>query len=147
MHRKPYIYIIVLLFIKCALFAQTGNAPNGFNHSLGCETNVNTSDIWASGRRGVINATFKYVYQSGVHMIGCTGTLVNRKTGDDNVGFYFITARHCITDCDFNGDIEFFFNYQSPDASSSSTATTNKGESDVGIPANTSTTFEITNCN
>lgn len=117
-----------LLFLFALSFNLTLHAQRGQSGS--CQVNANIPDIWAIGRENVIDATFK-LYDYG----SCTGTLINRNTNDDNLGFYFITARHCMSKdatnndnyIDFNAEYAFAFNYQSPNGNTSSMASTNKG--------------------
>lgn len=55
---------------------------------------------------------------------------MNRKTEDGNLGFYFLTAKHCTDGVDFDDVHTLYFNYQSPDGNTNNTATTNRGIED-----------------
>lgn len=89
-----------------------------------CQKNVNDPQYHVAPNNDMINSVFK-LRIDGL----CTGTLINRNTNDGDVGFYFITAHHCVKDVDFSNDFTLYFNYQSPDATSSSTYSTNQGVS------------------
>ena len=63
-----------------------------FDSSLGCNINVYDPIISMGTWRPCVDATFKYWKATNST---CTGTLINRKTSDGSLGFYFITGRHC----------------------------------------------------
>jgi len=73
------IVIIVLLFSNLA----TVKAQYWGSSDPSCNKNANVSDLWASGRENIIDATFKMDPYGN-----CTGTLINRNTSDGNLGFY-----------------------------------------------------------
>jgi hypothetical protein len=84
---------------------------------LNCHVNVHERPDQAF-RDDLKRAVFKLTTSFG----NCSGTLVNRNTGQNDLGQYFITAWHCFksgTNCggneqDFNQPLTFTFNYQSP---------------------------------
>lgn len=83
-----------------------------FGDSETCNVNAqdNGSDYARQYRTAPREATFKYTYtDKGDAQWNCTGTLINRHTNDADVGFYFLTARHCSHDIDYNveHDTEF----------------------------------------
>ncbi|HRH03422.1 MAG TPA: T9SS type A sorting domain-containing protein [Bacteroidia bacterium] len=104
-----------LILVKSLLAQEFGDAG-------ACQKNVNDPQYQVAPNSNMINSVFKLSID-GL----CTGTLINRNTNDGDVGFYFITAHHCVKDVDFSNDFTLYFNYQSPDANSSSTHSTNQG--------------------
>lgn len=68
----------------------------------------------------------------------CTGTLINRYVNGDQLGYYFITANHCLEDGKFLDGTEFerllgenfifTFNFQSPSCDDFSVPENNRGE-------------------
>ena len=76
-------------------------------------------------------ATFKINFKlAGASSENCTGTLINRNTTQNGLGFYFITAGHCFTDTDLsdpNKEFDLIFNYESPTSESNSTPISNRG--------------------
>ncbi|UTW63135.1 T9SS type A sorting domain-containing protein [bacterium SCSIO 12741] len=112
---KSYFALILLCFWGGSLHAQ------GWGESGSC--NVNVHDPGYSNntllRSRVVNATVKWA--------GCTGTLINRNTSDGSVGYYILTAEHCIDGKNMNLEYDIYFNYQSPDASNNSTEPSNRG--------------------
>jgi hypothetical protein len=122
---KNIITVFVLLQLSINLQAQFGIADP-------CNVNVNTFNYQnLPYRKPNIDATFLWQFKEGA----CSATLVNRDESDDKVGYYFITARHCVTDgtgandptIDFSVDQRLQFNYQSPDDKNSSVPSTNLG--------------------
>jgi len=113
----------ISLITICLLLIYLITKGQSFEQSQSCHKNVNDPSLLNFGRGGVISASFKYNDRGGE----CSGTLVNRNTSDEDVGFYFLTARHCIKDTDF-GLLHFlYFNYQSSNADNAGTARTNEG--------------------
>lgn len=119
---KKNILYILLLSINLAAYSQT------WGESGNCEVNANDPAYlnYLNGREGIISATVKLEVDGT-----CTGTLINRNTSDGAVGFYILTARHCITNIDFNIKHTLYFNYQSPSANNNSTPTANQGNYDI----------------
>jgi hypothetical protein len=82
-----------------------------------CMVNVNDNRVLGY-REDLKRAVFKFQGNGG----NCTGTLINRNTSESNMGQYFVTSWHCFksgnncggSEFDFNQEIEFSFNYQSP---------------------------------
>lgn len=112
------------------LFFTNGIAQQ-FNTSLWCHRNVYDPVTSGIDRKECIDATFKYHNPNGNT---CTGVLINRNTGDANVGFYFLTARHCFYEnnqmtplFEFGDPFDFYFNYQSKDANNSAVPFSNQG--------------------
>lgn len=103
-----------------------------------CQINVNNTDFHRAPRKEGIDATVKIVFIGLTGAVGgwCTGTLVNRAVGDNELGFYILTANHCIRDksglgdinVDFNAEHYVIFNYQSPNAINDSTPLSNRGQ-------------------
>ena len=100
--------------------------------SENCHINARTSDDRFEGRADVIDATFKwYVYLSGT-AVECTGVLMNRRVDQEDLGFYFSTARHCINpDIDLNADHVFMFHYESHTGVTADTKPSNQGQAFV----------------
>jgi hypothetical protein len=121
------INIIILNFIALGLLhGQDFNSQA----SASCTINANAPAMFNGiyYRERAIDATFR-VCGAGAC---CTGTLVNRNTDDEHLGFYFITAHHCFSDANFIGNeseatFQFVFNYQSPDAVTLNTPEPNRG--------------------
>jgi len=98
--------------------------------------NVNDNSYLNGLRKPVIDATFTWGTTTADF---CTGTLINRATLPDQLGYYFVTADHCVLDysgefplpndpeIDFNQFYTLKFNYQSPGAATSLTPETNQG--------------------
>ena len=125
------IVFILLLFINNNIMSQSF----GLSHPL--QINVNDNYYSSQSMKGIINATVKLIITTkNGKKSSCTGTLINRNTSDNNIGFYVLTARHCFFEDDGMGDMDFdsnadhyvVFNYQSPDWSSRSTPISNRGE-------------------
>lgn len=129
---KKQILLLFILF-NFKLFAQS----SGFGASGSCNINVHDPRYQNNLRSPVIDATFMWIIGDGGQ---CSATLVNRNTSDDQVGFYFVTARHCVTAgglaqeldptspaIDFSLNQYLIFNYQSPDANNSDVPQTNSG--------------------
>jgi hypothetical protein len=82
--------ILICLFILTVLRVQGQN----FGAGHPCNVNVNQSQ----GFRDIVKrATFKITFV-GPAAGNCTGTLVNRDINQNELGFYFIIARHCLID-------------------------------------------------
>lgn len=96
--------------------------------SENCHINARTADERFQGRSDVIDATFKwYVYLNGTGY-ECSGVLMNRNINQDDLGFYFSTARHCINpNLDLDAEHEFMFHYESPTGLTDDTETSNRG--------------------
>lgn len=86
-----------------------------------CHQNVNDFSLNNNHRNNVISATVKLSVEGS-----CTGTLINRNTNDYNIGFFVLTANHCINDINFNAEHIVYFNYQSPDENDVSTPISNR---------------------
>ena len=116
-------------FIKIAcicllMLIQVDGFGQRFGLSDFCQVNVHDPAFLNIGRRDVINATVRI--QAGGY---CSGTLINRNTGDNDVGFYILTAKHCVDDLNFDNTFTIVFNYQSPDAENNSVPISNRGNS------------------
>ena len=74
------------------IFAQN------WNDSEDCNINVNDPNYEnLPFRSGAINSTVKLIlYGTSSSYSLCSGTLINRNTSDSDVGFYILTARHCV---------------------------------------------------
>jgi hypothetical protein len=125
---------ISILSILLSIFSQTYSqyefdiSGNKFGKSGNCHINVNDPKYYSEDKKGIISSTVKLGFYDGP----CTGVLINRNTDDKNVGYYILTARHCINypgsePTDLTKDVGIAFNYQSSDALNSSTFQTNKG--------------------
>jgi hypothetical protein len=111
--------IIFFSLFNCGIGQSWGEAED-------CHVNVNNPDYQNLPiRQGTISSTVKIRFSDGGE---CSGTLINRNTSDGDVGFYLLSARHCVNDIDFGANHTLCFNYQSPDADNESTPPTNRGE-------------------
>tara|TARA_R110002050_G_scaffold290260_1_gene443680 strand:- start:2184 stop:3800 length:1617 start_codon:yes stop_codon:yes gene_type:complete len=111
----------ILLIILVGLGSISGVAQK-FGLAGDCEVNVYDPNYVNYGREGIISATVKLTIEGA-----CSGTLINRNTADNNLGYYVLTARHCIENIDFEKMHTVHFNYQSPDGFNASTASRNRG--------------------
>jgi len=111
-----YIFIFVIMY--CEVSCQS------FGNSEDCQKNIN--DVFQNGTNATSNiingSTFKFFINGS-----CTGTLVNRYINSSELGFYFITAKHCIKENEENQLFSFMFNYQSPTGVSDETELSNRG--------------------
>lgn len=106
------------------------NHAQSFGDSESCNVNAqDNGNMYAQQYRiSPREATFKLIYSDiNGDLWNCTGTLINRHTSDAEVGFYFLTARHCSYNINYNEVQTLCFNYQSPDGFSSNTANSNEG--------------------
>lgn len=78
-------------------------------------------------RSNSISATVKLYIKGTSTNSWSSGTLINRNTSDSDVGFYILTAKHCIDEIDLNKEHYIYFNYQSPDGDNESTPVSNRG--------------------
>lgn len=118
--KNPIIFLFLL--ISCDVtFSQY------WDKSGDCNVNANDPSYLnlQSGRQGAISATVKLSIDGN-----CSGTLINRNTSDNDVGFYILTAKHCTDDVNFNIPNTIYFNYQSSGANDNSTAISNMGKAD-----------------
>jgi hypothetical protein len=117
------------LFFQFSLTTLVLNAQ-GFLESKECNRNVN--DLLTGG--GAVttpwlnSSTFKLIINGS-----CTGTLVNRYINNSGLGYYFLTAKHCISENEEKQLIEFMFNYQSPTGNSMDTPPSNRGNRDLDL--------------
>jgi hypothetical protein len=117
--------IITLSLLWIIVGSHLNLFGQSFNESGSCEINV-YDPYYNTEKAGIINATVKIIFNGGTS--GCTGTLINRNTSDSEVGFYILSARHCIDEMDANAVHYVIFNYQSPDANNASTPESNQGK-------------------
>jgi hypothetical protein len=96
----------VILIISLNLLISILHGQN-FNDSHPCHVNVNQSPNF---RDVVKRASFKIRFVGPGEGL-CTGTLVNKDIGQNDLGFYFVTARHCIDDDNGNIDINLLGNH------------------------------------
>lgn len=116
--------ILLAIMLLCCFYSSFSQS---WDQSGSCQVNVNDPSYLnlLAGRQGIISATVKLGIDGE-----CSGTLVNRNTSNSDVGFYILTAKHCVDGLDFNVTHTVYFNYQSPDANDNSTPTSNRGISD-----------------
>jgi hypothetical protein len=116
--KMKKIIIFTIILNSTILYSQN------WGDSEDCHINANNPDYENLPiRQGAISATVKLSIDGF-----CTGTLINRNTSDSEVGYYILTARHCVVGLDFNSDHIVYFNYQSPDGEDNSTPISNRGE-------------------
>lgn len=111
---------LLLLILSC----YQANAQS-FGISKSCNRNVNDflSSGWPVAQSSVINSSFKF----STGQSQCSGTLINRFTNENEIGFYFLTAKHCFDSGTENELWRFMFNYQSPTGVSEETMESNQG--------------------
>lgn len=110
------IYLILLFcaicnIVNCQTFIPPTFPPGNCMKDPYNEVSTLRDDI----RRSV------FIY-SGKGAGACTGTFINRNTNEQNLGTFFVTSWHCFksgktcggSEFDWNQDITFKFNYQSP---------------------------------
>ncbi len=118
--------IVFVIFLMQSSFSIL-NAQS-WGQAGDCEVNVNNPNYANLPlREGTISATVKlYIHGTSGDWV-CSGTLINRNTSDDNVGYYILTAKHCMDGIDYNANHFVIFNYQSPDENNNSTPNSNRG--------------------
>jgi hypothetical protein len=128
MKHKTIKQLFLLIFIINPLISKS----QSYQASGSCnrDKNINSNFDWANG--------FDYRNRNATFLIrainsNCTGTIINRKVGQNQLGYYFISADHCFAD-DFtftnnigNQDVLFYFNFQSSDASETNIPFDNRG--------------------
>ncbi|HRO41878.1 MAG TPA: T9SS type A sorting domain-containing protein [Flavipsychrobacter sp.] len=128
--KKIYSVILLTLLAKNSAFSQDwGDA------AANCHVNAqdNTSGYVRSYRTAPREATVKIIFSDGGR---CTGTLLNRNQDDSKLGYYLLTAHHCLTESPTSDNISvnfeqehvLIFNYQSPDGNTTNTAPTNRAD-------------------
>ena len=127
---KKNILIILITLCSISLKGQFGITDG--NSSVCLYINANTAISGNFLTRNIPKrATFKVNFKlAGAGIDNCTGTLINRKTTQNELGFFFITAGHCFSDTDLsdpNKEFDLIFNYESPTSVSTSTPTSNRG--------------------
>lgn len=134
------ISIIIGFFFACIVVKAQ------FGQSSTFHINVNNPAYFNIDRKGIRDATV-YLHLTRVFIYNgvptyslhrnCTGTLINRKISDNELGYYILTANHCVcdnsgvgpVDIAFNLDQDVIFNYQSPNALNEATYPSNRGTS------------------
>ena len=112
--------VVIFIFSFLPLYIQ----GQDFNTSRFCNVNVNESQNF---RDIVKRATFKITFV-GPAPGSCTGTLINRDIEQNQLGTFFMLAKHCVDGIDVNRLHEFYFNYQAPNPSdNNSTPLSNRG--------------------
>ncbi len=127
---KKYACFILFIISSIDCLAQR------FGFSLDCNINAqdNTPEYLRDYRTPPREATVRIDFDGAGF---CTGTIINRNIDDNNLGFYLLTARHCISDGeDININLSedarhvLYFNYQSLDGDNASTDNWNRGLTD-----------------
>lgn len=125
----------LLTAVLCSSLWLAPNRSFGqdWQDSQNCHINARTADSRFNGRTEVIDATFKWLCQIGP--IGgnqCTAVLMNRDTDQDELGYYFSTAWHCLRNdgntVNWDEEHYFVFHYQSPTAASGDTPASNQAQ-------------------
>ena len=106
--------VVIFIFSFLPLYIQ----GQDFNTSRFCNVNVNESQNF---RDIVKRATFKITFV-GPAPGSCTGTLINRDIEQNQLGTFFMLAKHCVDGIDVNQLHEFYFNYQAPNPSDNNIA-------------------------
>ncbi len=146
---------IILFILTLCPFVIYGQCPTNvgdpdFGTALNCHNNIFDTP-WALNNADLIRATFKYnrINDGGLTDRGndCTGVLINQAVSQGNLRQLFLTATHCISEADFEGeDWLFFFNYQSPDALNASVPINNQGWHNINQTATPLQSDIINNC-
>jgi hypothetical protein len=132
-------FILYASVVGCCVAAAPDALGQSWNASQNCHINARTDDSRFGGRADVIDATFKWrITRLDGTVVTCTGVLMNRRVDQDDLGYYFSTARHCLhysdfdlgaPDIDLNADHYFMFHYESPSATTGQTPPSNQGQS------------------
>jgi hypothetical protein len=125
---------LIVLFVFLSLIFSNETYSQRFGWAQYCHRNVMDASLGNAFRDGVIRATFKIEFSNGGL---CSGTLMNRNTNKENLGYYILTARHCLTDIDFGREHHLYFNYQSSSFDNGSTAFSNQGSRSIQSVSNT----------
>jgi len=124
--KKLTVSFIVMVFINICHAQQ-------WQDSGDCHHNANDFSLANFNRNNAISSTVKLkLTQFGSDEVFdfsnlCSGTLINRNTNDNEVGFFVLTANHCLDETDFNAEHIVYFNYQSPDEDDSTIQISNRG--------------------
>lgn len=129
---------LLIGLVASILVAIPDSHGQAWGDSQNCHINARTSDDRFGGRSDLIDATFNWVVvRSDGSTASCTGVLMNRRVDQDELGFYFSTARHCLhygdvdlgaPDIDLNVNHFFMFHYESPSGESAATEPSNQGQ-------------------
>jgi hypothetical protein len=125
---------LIVLFVFLSLIFSNETYSQRFGWAQYCHRNVMDASLGNAFRDGVIRATFKIEFSNGGL---CSGTLMNRNTNKENLGYYILTARHCLTDIDFGREHHLYFNYQGSSFDNGSTAFSNQGSRSIQSVSNT----------
>ncbi len=114
-------FLLYFLLLTCA----TTSYSQYWDEALDCNIN-SQSDLLRLARQyrqPIREATVKLDIQGR-----CTGTLLNQEVAQNQLRYYILTARHCTIGVNFDVEHTLYFNYQSPDANTDHTESTNRGE-------------------
>lgn len=107
--KKPLIILLLCLWWSINSYAQYGTSKS-------CQVNAKDWHNSASSRNNIVRSVVR------LNSIGCTGTLLNRKTSDNDVRHYILMARHCLSGVNLAGNNVVTFNFQSRDGNNANTA-------------------------
>lgn len=121
-HFPMLLLIAVGQLVPVLAISQT----SGYGASGGCQVNTQSGILEAQGRTDLQDAVVEIKFSN---QYSCSGLLVNRATEAGSMGFYVVSAHHCIhnPDVDFNAYHDVIFHFQSPTAESSDTPLSNRG--------------------
>mgnify|MGYP000153258435 CR=1 FL=1 len=116
----------ILVFFITILFFKNAYSQVGFQASEECHENIAApANFEHEERKEVIDAVFSYLSVGGGL---CSGTLINRNIDDGSLGYYFVTAWHCLDETDFDAVHQLYFNFQSNTENEGLMPLTNRGE-------------------
>lgn len=124
---KIHIILSLILSLSQQLLAQSGF---GAAENSCSNINVNNPLIPSPNSEIPKRATFK-IFPHGDPTASCTGTLINRNTTQDNLGFYMVMASHCFRDSELNDpntEYDLIFNFESPTSNSNDVPISNRGK-------------------
>lgn len=108
------------------LVYQFTYSQSDFGTSWSCHYNANRNVFLSNNSKDIISSTVKLSIEGN-----CSGVLINRNTSDKDLGFYILTANHCLKDVDFSKTYDVIFNYQSPNSDNESTPKSNRAKNNI----------------
>ncbi len=108
----------ILFFLFLQLLATLNANGQAFGASGYCQDDDNVNcPKWPNSLEDSKRAVFRFSDGNGR---GCTGALINQMTSQGSLRYYFLTAKHCVENSNFDVEWRFNFNYQSSDCQNNS---------------------------